>query len=122
MIPYVAKQRTASVKQATDRLEKAAKTIPEVKHATAILIGNTAIVGIDLKKKVDRAKADSVKYAVTKALRNEKYGARAIVTADTDMGQRIKNVRDGIIEGRPLASFTNELGDIIGRVAPQMPR
>jgi hypothetical protein len=30
------------------------------------------------------------------------------------------NVRNGIVNGQPLASFTNELGEIIGRIAPQM--
>jgi YhcN/YlaJ family sporulation lipoprotein len=118
--PLAPQQRTYNLRQITNQLEKVAKSIPEVKQANAILIGKTAIVGIDLAKQTDRAKADSIKYAVARALRKEPYGARAIVTSDADMGQRIMNVRNGIVNGQPLASFTNELGEIIGRIAPQM--
>ncbi len=118
--PLIPQQRTDNLRQITNRLETVAKTIPEVKKANAILIGKTAIVGIDLDKKTDRTKADSIKYAVARALGKEPYGARAIVTSDADMGQRIMNVRNGIVNGQPLASFTNELGEIIGRIAPQM--
>lgn len=121
-IPYSVRERTMGIKQATDRLEKVARKVPEVRQATAIIIGNTAIVGLDLKKKTDRKNVDSIKSAVAKALRKERFGANAVITADTDIGQRIKNVRDGMVEGRPFSAFTNELGDLIGRVAPQMSR
>jgi len=113
-------QRTVNVKQATDRLEAVAKKIPEVKKATAILVGKTAIVGIDVDKKLKSAKVDNIKYAVARALHKEPYGMNAVVTSDTDIGQRIMNVRNGIINGRPFSAFTNELGEIIGRIAPQM--
>jgi YhcN/YlaJ family sporulation lipoprotein len=106
--------------QVTNRLEKLAEKIPQVSDATAIMVGKTAIVGIDVNGKLDRSQVDSIKYAVAKAVRKDANGARAIVTADADLGQRILTVRNGVINGRPLATFTNELGEIIGRLAPQL--
>lgn len=107
-------------KQTTDRLERAAKSVPEVNKATALIVGRTAIVGIDVNKTFKRAKVDNIKLAVARALSKQPYGANAVVTTDADLGQRIMNVRNGMMNGKPFSAFTNELGEIIGRMAPQM--
>jgi YhcN/YlaJ family sporulation lipoprotein len=114
------KMAPSNMSNVTNRLETLAESIPQVADATAIIVGKTAIVGIDVNGKLDRSQVDTIKYAVAKAVRKDAHGKRAIVTADADLGQRILTVRNGVMNGRPLSAFTNELGDIIGRLAPQM--
>ncbi len=114
--PYVMNK---PVKTTAERLEKMAERIPDVNDATVITFGNTVLIGLDINNKLDRTKADTVKYAVAHALRNQGRGKNVLVTADADLGKRILNVRNGVMKGKPVSSFATELGDIIGRIAPQ---
>ncbi len=45
-----------------------------------------------------------------------------MVTADIDLGQRIKSLRDRIQSGQPVYGLTEEMSNIIGRIVPQLPR
>lgn len=108
--------------QKADRLESLAKSIPQVKNANCVVIGNTAIIGIDVDPTLERSKIDTIKYSVAEALRKDPDGAKAIVTADLDLGERIRRVRQDIKNGKPFSGFAQELGNIIGRVIPQLPK
>jgi YhcN/YlaJ family sporulation lipoprotein len=111
-----------TMQQTADRLEKMAERIPDVKQATAVVFGNTVIIGLDINNKLDRTKADTVKYTVAKTLRGKGQGKNILVTADADLGKRIMNIRNGVMKGSPVKSFATELGDIIGRISPQAAR
>ncbi|WP_334072072.1 YhcN/YlaJ family sporulation lipoprotein [Paenibacillus sp. A14] len=102
-------------------LEELVKRIPGVRDAHCVIMGNTAIVGIDVDAKLERARVGSIKYAAAEALRKDPNGAGAIVTADIDLNQRITEIGNKISNGQPLAGFATELADIIGRIVPQMP-
>ncbi len=104
-----------------NHLEQLATNVPRVESANCVVFGNTAIVGINVAPDVDRAQIGTIKYSVAEALRKDPYGANAIVTADMDLGQRIKNIRDKVMNGQPVSGFTQELGVIIGRIVPQVP-
>lgn len=108
--------------QKADRLEALAKSIAQVRNANCVVIGNTAIVGIDVDPQLERSKVDTVKYSVAEALRKDPDGANAIVTADMDLGERIRRIREDIKNGKPFSGFAQELGDIIGRIVPQLPK
>lgn len=107
--------------QIARRLEKLATGVPDVKGANCVVFGNMAVVGINIDKRTDRAKAGSIKYAVAKALSKDRYGAKAIVTADADMTQRLRELGTDIRRGRPIRGFAQEMSDIIGRIIPQVP-
>jgi len=104
------------------RLEMLAKGIPGVRSARCVVLGNTAIVGIDVDEKLDRSRVGTLKYSVAEAFRKDPYGVDAFVTADMDLAARIGEIRTDIDRGRPIAGFAEELADIIGRIIPQMPR
>lgn len=106
----------------TAHLENIVKSLPQVEDAHCVVFGNTAIVGINVQPGLDRARVDSIKYSAAEALKKDKYGVNSLVTADLDLDQRIREIRDDINNGRPLAGFAEELGDIIGRIMPQIPR
>lgn len=122
------KQTAPQKKEITDpqavarHLEQLADSVPQVEGANCVVFGNTAVVGINVPADVDRARVGTIKYSVAEALRKDPYGADAIVTADMDLAQRIKNIRDQTINGKPISGFAQELGNIIGRIVPQMPR
>lgn len=104
------------------RLEKLASGIPGVRSARCVILGNTAIIGIDVEEKLERSRVGTLKYSVAEALRKDPYGVDAFVTADMDLSARIREIRGDIDKGRPVAGFAEELADIIGRIVPQMPR
>jgi YhcN/YlaJ family sporulation lipoprotein len=106
----------------SDRLEKLAASIPQVQSAHCVVFGNTAVVGINVLPELDRSRVGTVKYAVAEALSKDPYGVHAIVTADIDLDQRIRDIRDDIRGGRAITGFADQMADIIGRIMPQLPR
>jgi len=104
------------------RLEQLAKSIPQVADAKCVILGKTAIVGLTVDPALDRSRVNTIKYSVAEAFRKDPAGIDAFVTADMGMGERIRHVQEDIRNGRPFSGFAQELGDIISRVAPQLPR
>lgn len=104
-----------------NHLEELVKRVPGVKGAHCVVMGKTAVVGIDVDAGLERARVGSIKYTVAEALRKDPQGAGAVVTADIDLNQRIAEIGQKISGGHPISGFANELADIIGRIIPQLP-
>jgi YhcN/YlaJ family sporulation lipoprotein len=107
--------------QISKRLVKLATSIPNVNDATAVVIGNYAIVGIDVNAKIDRSQVGSIKYSVAESLRKDPYGAKAVVVADADTTARLKEIQGDINKGRPVQGIMEELADVAGRLMPEIP-
>lgn len=103
-------------------LEMLARGVEGVRDANCVVFGNYAIVGIDVDERMERSRVGTLKYAVAEAFRKDPYGINAVVTADMDLAQRIREIRVDVNNGRPIAGFTEELADIVGRLVPQIPR
>lgn len=103
------------------RLVSLASSIPNVNDATAIVLGKYTIVGIDVNSKIDRSQVGSIKYSVSESLKNDPYGAKAVVVADPDTTQRLKEIASEIKKGRPIQGIMNELADVAGRLMPEVP-
>ncbi|KNB72428.1 YhcN/YlaJ family sporulation lipoprotein [Brevibacillus reuszeri] len=109
--------------QATaDRLVQLATRVKKVHGATAVVIGKLAVVGIDVDAHLDRPEVGVIKYSVAEALKEDPQGANAVVTADIDIVQRLKEMAADIRQGHPVSGFAEELADIVGRIIPQLPR
>ncbi len=115
-------QDTKRARATEARLEQLAESIQEVKHANCVIVGDTAIVGIDVGGDVERSRVGTIKYAVAEALRKDPVGINAIVTADMDLNHRLQEIRQDIQNGRPMQGIAEELADIVGRIVPQLPR
>lgn len=102
-------------------LVNVANSVPDVNDATALVIGQYAIVGIDVNKDLDRSRVGTIKYTVSEALKNDPYQINAIVTADTDVTERIKKVQRHMQNGRPVEGILEELGEIVNRLMPETP-
>jgi YhcN/YlaJ family sporulation lipoprotein len=103
------------------RLVELATSIPNVHDATAVVIGRYAIVGIDVNSKIERSQVGSIKYSVAESLKKDPHGARAIVVADADTNQRLKEISADIKKGRPIQGIMEELADVAGRLMPEIP-
>lgn len=111
----------ASQDEAIKHLEGLAKGIDGVENAHVVIIGKTAVVGIDVDSKLERSRVGTIKYSVAEAFHEDPYGVNAVVTADVDLNERIKEMGQDIRAGRPILGITEELADIIGRIIPQVP-
>jgi len=98
-----------------------ANRIPEVNDATAVVLGDFTVVGIDVNSNLDRNKVESIKYTVSESLRHDPYGANAVVIADADINARLREMGREIQEGRPIVGILDELAAIVGRVIPEIP-
>ncbi|SDC73269.1 sporulation lipoprotein, YhcN/YlaJ family [Paenibacillus sp. UNCCL117] len=105
-----------------DRLEQIAMSVPNVESANCVVFGNTAIVGINVPPGMDRAKVGTIKLSVAEALKKDPYGVDAYVTADMDLGERVRTIRNQMQSGRGMNGLAEEMAAIIGRIIPQMPR
>lgn len=117
-----ANELSRNPQQVAAHLESLARGIEGVQNANCVVFGKYAIVGIDVDEKMERTQVGTIKYAVAEAFRKDPYGIDALVTADIDMGQRLREIRADIRNGRPISGFTDELADIVGRLVPQIPR
>lgn len=120
--PRHAPKNRAEAERIADRLVEIALADPYVKSATAVVLGPYAVVGINVDGSLDNAQVTTTKFAVAEALKNDPYGARAIVTADPDITARLKEMRDKMAHGEPLTAVLDELADIVSRISPQLPR
>lgn len=101
------------------RMVQIATQMPQVRNATAISVGKYTLVGIDVDPTLDRGRVGTVKYTVAQALREDPQGANALVTADVDIVQRIRELNEDLRNGRPIGGIVEELADIAGRITPQ---
>lgn len=107
--------------EAAAHLKKLAKGVKGVKDAHVVMMGNTAVVGLDVDANLERSRVGTIKYSVAEAFRKNPYGVTAVVTADMDLGQRIKEIGQDISAGKPIVGFSEELSDIVARIVPQVP-
>jgi YhcN/YlaJ family sporulation lipoprotein len=115
-------QELKSSAEVAAHLEELAKRINGVQNAHCVVMGNTAVVGIDVDGNMERSRVGTIKYSVAEAFRKDPYGVDALVTADIDISQRLKEMGADVRRGRPIAGFAEEMADIMGRIVPQFPR
>ncbi|MCA1029920.1 YhcN/YlaJ family sporulation lipoprotein [Bacillus timonensis] len=98
-----------------------ATSIKNVNDATAVVVGKYAVVGIDVNAKLDRSRVETIKYSVAESLQHDPFGANAVVVADPDTVERLRQMGKEIQDGRPITGILDELAQIVGRVMPDVP-
>lgn len=116
------KQRENFSSETANRLVQLALKDPNVHDATAVVIGKYAVVGIDVPKDLDASRVGTIKYSVAQTLKSDPQGANALVTADPDLFQRLRDMAASIREGHPVAGIADQLADIVNRIIPQVPK
>ncbi len=110
---------TPKMQKTANRLANIASRVPGVDQATVIVVGPYTLVGIDVNKKLDRGRVGTVKYSVAQALKKDPQGKNALVTADIDIVQRLRELNQDMARGKPMAGIMDELAEIASRIAPQ---
>ncbi|CAB3391892.1 YhcN/YlaJ family sporulation lipoprotein [Kyrpidia spormannii] len=101
------------------QMNDAARRVPGVEGSTVVLVGRTALVGVDLDYKITGSKIDSIKQSVKEAVERTDGGYRVAVTADVDLVARLRDIASGVRQGRPVSTFTDEIADILSRLLPE---
>ncbi len=112
-------RRTDRNQAVAERMVRIATSFPQVKSATAVVAGRYTIVGIDVDSTLDRGRVGTLKYSVAQALHEDPQGKNALVTADVDLVQRLRELADDMRAGRPAAGIAEELAEIAARIMPQ---
>ncbi|OIJ17707.1 hypothetical protein BKP45_19240 [Anaerobacillus alkalidiazotrophicus] len=107
--------------EVAEHLVHLAQRVPDVNNATALILGDLAVVGIDVNAELDRSDVGVVKYEVAEALKDDPHGAYAFISADPDINERLHQMRREIEAGHPIAGVMNELAAIVGRLIPVVP-
>ena len=115
-------KKDQSSQAVANRLVTIAQNVPNVKGASAIVLGKYTIVGVDLDPTLDRGRTGTIKYTVAQALKEDPQGANALVTADPDITQRIRELNEDLQNGRPVQGVMEELAEIAARIVPQPSR
>lgn len=114
-------KETKTAQEIAEHLVHLTERVPNVNSATAIVLGDLVVVGIDVNAELDRSDVGIVKYEAAEALSNDPHGAYAFISADPDINNRIKEMRKEIEAGHPVAGIMNELAGIVGRIIPVVP-
>jgi len=104
-----------------NHLATIAQEVPDVLQAVAIVAGPYAVVGINIDDTTERQRVGTIKYSVSEALRNDPYGKTAVVIADADMMERLRQMRKRMNDGEPIAGVIDELSAVVARYMPIFP-
>ncbi|AEG60244.1 YhcN/YlaJ family sporulation lipoprotein [Desulforamulus ruminis] len=106
-------------KDVADRVVAEANKVEGVRGSTAVISGKNVYLGLDLDPNLEKNSSAEVERKVLDRVKDMEKGYTVSVSSDVDTVTRIKNVARGISEGKPIASFNEELRDIGTRIQPK---
>ncbi len=109
--------------QDSQQVARTAESVNGVERAWVVVSGRTAYVGLELDRQNDADDARSIERNVTQQVENQSpHIDQVLVSSNPDIVKRIQNINEGIVDGRPLAQFQEDLEDIGSRLRPRMER
>jgi YhcN/YlaJ family sporulation lipoprotein len=106
--------------EVANRAATEAGKIMGVNKATVIVSGKIIYIGLDLKANLDKQKSAEIEKNVVDRVKSMESGYTVMVSSDVDTVTRIKNVAQGIAQGKPLSSFKTEIENIGTRLTPKI--
>jgi len=117
-------QATATeARKMADKLTNKAVEVKGVRSATVVVqpANNryTVLVGLTLDSEVKEAQTSAIKKEVSEKLsQTDKRIDRVLVTSNPDLVKRIEDIARGILGGKPVQSFADEITEVTKRIAP----
>lgn len=116
---------TTEARKLADMLTNRAAAVKGVRSATVVVqpANNryTALVGLTLNPDVKGNRTEAVKKEVTKKLdQADKRVNRVLVTTNPDVVRRLEDIARGVLAGKPIQSFANEISEVTKRIVPTM--
>lgn len=112
---------------AAERIANMVTEMENVERATAVVMGNMAIIGVRVEggnnqraQNRDNAAGQEMKQEIAQRVEREMPEiGEAIVTADPEITQRIENISRNISQGRPFSESIDEIAQIVRDMAPR---
>lgn len=109
----------AEENQQAERIADTATQVEGVKSAYAVISGNMAVVGLNTDQGLKQNQIDTIKSEVGRRIAAmDRQITDVRISTDADTVERIRGISEGISQGKPVASFTQEIKDIVRRIAP----
>ncbi|MDA8212272.1 MAG: YhcN/YlaJ family sporulation lipoprotein [Clostridia bacterium] len=108
----------ARAADAADDIARKAAAIDGVNRAYVVVVGNVALIGVDLKKNIEGAKVERIRELAASRAKEDPRIVNAVVETDPDAVGRIQGMARGIAEGRPISDFFKEIGEFFNRAKP----
>ncbi|WP_156779683.1 YhcN/YlaJ family sporulation lipoprotein [Desulforamulus reducens] len=113
------KDKVTQENRQAETLAREATQVEGVKKAYVVVSGNMAVVGLDTDKDTKKAEITRIKGEVGQRLRNADGQINDVrVATDANTVTRIRNISEGITNGKPVSSFGAELNEIVRRITP----
>ncbi|WP_418790967.1 YhcN/YlaJ family sporulation lipoprotein [Phosphitispora sp. TUW77] len=110
---------TAETKDLAADINKIAMSVQGVEKSYSVVVGNVALIGIDIDKDQQEPGISNIKNRVAEKAEADARIVRAYVSSDPDTTARIKELADNVRKGRPVTEDLDEIGEIIQRLTPQ---
>lgn len=102
-----------------DQISNVVNQIQGVENATVVVTGNTAYVGIDLSQNPRTGNERDIKREVAQVVKSAGRDINTVyVSTEVDFMDRLRNVGEGLRNGRPVDTFTTELNEMVRRITP----
>lgn len=105
-------QLNTTERAAADRMVRTATKVPGVVHATAVVNGKDAVIGLDITNTAAQNKR-AIEYKVAHAVKKAEPGYNVHVTTDAQLHQRIRTLNTQVQTGHPVRTLANDVGIII---------
>jgi YhcN/YlaJ family sporulation lipoprotein len=108
-----------------DKLTNLVVEIDGVRSATIVVqpANNnfSALVGATLNSNVEGESATAIKDKITSTIKQaDKRITRVMVTTNPDLVKRIEDIARGVLAGKPIQSFGDEITDLTKRITPSL--
>lgn len=118
--PVVDENRTqARARDAADDISRNVLNIRGVKSAYVVVMGNVALIGINITEGKQEKGVNTVKNEAAERAEADKRIVRAYVSTDPDVVARIREINENVRKGRPITDYLDEIGEIIQRMTPK---
>ncbi|MDO7785637.1 YhcN/YlaJ family sporulation lipoprotein [Desulforamulus aquiferis] len=117
--PDANRNPAAQENQQAQTLAAEAARVEGVKEAYVVVSGNMALVGLSINRDVTDAETNRIKSEAGQRVQAADGQITDVrVSTDPDTVVRIRNIFNGIGQGRPLSSFETEITELVRRIAP----
>lgn len=116
--PNVQPKTPEQTRDTVTDLESRIEAVQGINDAYVVVLGNVAIVGLDIKNAKQELGTNQSKAEATRIAEADSRIIKAYVTADPDIIPRIREISQGIRDGRPVTEFLDEISEIMNRLAP----
>lgn len=92
-----------------------------VQKATVIMVGDTALIGLNLNDNLGNDKVTAIKREVSTKTKNLESGVTTtFITASPDLVQRINNLAVDLKNGNAVDGVKDELNNLVNRISPTL--